>query len=68
MKDWETALQSRGAFYILCADTAILASLITDACRFPIRGGNISWTMKRDLGKVMRIVMMCVFDLIILSN
>ncbi|KAF4982822.1 hypothetical protein FZEAL_1614 [Fusarium zealandicum] len=61
MEKWETCHRSRGPFYILCVDLAILVFLIVDACRYPVNSGASVWTFGQDLGKVMGAIMIILF-------
>ncbi|EWG44896.1 hypothetical protein FVEG_05862 [Fusarium verticillioides 7600] len=50
---WNSSQRSRGCFYILCVDWAIILFLIVEVCRDPIPTGSKDWTFGASLGKIM---------------
>ncbi|KAF5673868.1 hypothetical protein FHETE_3255 [Fusarium heterosporum] len=50
---WASCQRSRGPFYILCVDLAIIFFSIVEDCRYPIPTGNKDWTFGGGLGKIM---------------
>jgi hypothetical protein len=55
MGEWHSCQRSRGPFYILCVDLAIMFFLIVESCRYPIPTGTKDWTFGGGLGKIMGI-------------
>ncbi|CAF3496084.1 unnamed protein product [Fusarium graminearum] len=53
MGEWHSCQRSRGPFYILCVDWAIIFFIIVESCRYPIPTGTKDWTFGGGLGKVM---------------
>ncbi|KLP03778.1 uncharacterized protein Y057_1613 [Fusarium fujikuroi] len=60
---WNSSQRSRGCFYILCVDWAIILFLIVDVCRNPIPTGSKDWTFGASLGKIMTM-----FTIILLAS
>ncbi|KAM5353713.1 hypothetical protein ACJ41O_000363 [Fusarium nematophilum] len=58
MDTWETCQRSRGPFFIVCVDMALFLFSIVDACRHPIPLRDPVWVLGRDLGKIMRMIVM----------
>ncbi|KAM5359562.1 hypothetical protein ACJZ2D_014370 [Fusarium nematophilum] len=56
MDTWETCQRSRGPFFIVCVDMALFLFSIVDACRHPIPLRDPVWVLGRDLGKIMRMI------------
>ncbi|EXK27827.1 hypothetical protein FOMG_15675 [Fusarium oxysporum f. sp. melonis 26406] len=50
---WDSSQRSRGCFYILCVDWAIILFSIVEVCRNPIPTGSKDWTFGASLGKIM---------------
>ncbi|KAF5021925.1 hypothetical protein F66182_6028 [Fusarium sp. NRRL 66182] len=61
MGKWNDCQRSRGPFYILCVDLAIVFFSIVDACRYPIPTGTSDWTFGGGLGKIMRMFVILLF-------
>ncbi|KAF4471910.1 hypothetical protein FALBO_1171 [Fusarium albosuccineum] len=61
MDDWSSSQRSRGPFYILIVDLALIATLMMDACRYPMGSARSAWTFDSDLGKLMRIFVILLF-------
>ncbi|WZH40941.1 uncharacterized protein QYS62_001881 [Fusarium acuminatum] len=55
MGKWDSCQRSRGPFYILCVDIAIILFSIVENCRHPIPTGTSNWTFGAGLGKIMSI-------------
>ncbi|KAH7168096.1 hypothetical protein DER46DRAFT_307865 [Fusarium sp. MPI-SDFR-AT-0072] len=53
MGAWDSSQRSRGCFYILCVDWAIILFSIVEVCRNPIPTGSKDWTFGASLGKIM---------------
>ncbi|SCV58661.1 uncharacterized protein FFB14_15770 [Fusarium fujikuroi] len=60
---WNSSQRSRGCFYILCVDWAIILFLIVEVCRNPIPTGSKDWTFGASLGKIMTM-----FTIILLAS
>jgi hypothetical protein len=64
MGKWDSCQRSRGPFYILCVDIAIILFSIVENCRHPIPTGTSNWTFGAGLGKIMSIFVMQVIALL----